>query len=76
MGRGGPPTYSHADAAYAYPRAQTLPYPCALPEDAQNAVLFPVEYTREQVVHVGTRADEEEDDEEERLEVEECRLYL
>lgn len=58
------PTYSHADAAYTYVGAQALPYPGAFPEDAHGAVLFPVEDAGEHIVHVGARADQEEDDEE------------
>lgn len=64
-------TYSHADAAYTYVGAQALPYTGAFPEDAHGPVLFPVEDAGEHVVHVGARADQEEDDEEEGLEVEE-----
>jgi hypothetical protein len=37
-------------------------------------ILIPVEDRREHLVHVGGCADEKEDDEEERLEVEEGRL--
>lgn len=68
-------TYSHADAAYTYVGAQALPYPGAFPEDAHGAVLFPVEDAGEHVVHIGARADQEEDDEEEGLEVEEGGLH-
>lgn len=69
-------TYSHADAAYAYVRAQTLSDARGLPEDAQDTVPFLVEHAGEDVVHVGARADQEEDDEEEGLEVEEGRLQM
>lgn len=67
-------THSHANAAYTYVGAQALPYPGAFPEDAHGAILFPVEDAGEHVVHVGARADQEEDDEEEGLEVEEGGL--
>lgn len=62
---------SHADAAYAYIGAQPFADARGLPEDAQDTILLPIEHAWEYVVHVGARADEEEDDEEEGLEVEE-----
>jgi hypothetical protein len=70
----GEATHSHEDTAYTYVWTQPLAYPRRLPEDAHDTVLVPVHDPREEVVHVGTCADIEEDDEEERLEVEEGRL--
>ena len=67
-------THRHEHAAYADVGAQPLAYPRSLPKDAHHAVLVAVHDAGEEVVHVGRRADEEEDDEEEGLEVEEGGL--
>lgn len=67
-------THRHEHAAYADVGAQPLAYPRALPEDAHHAVLVAVHDAGEEVVHVGRRADQEEDDQEEGLEVEEGGL--
>lgn len=74
MHAGSRETNRHEDTAYANVWTEPLAYPRALPEDAHDAVLVPVHDAGEEVVHVGACADVEEDDEEERLEVEEGRL--
>lgn len=68
-------TYSHGHAAQAHVGTQAFPHASELPEEAHRYRIFPlVEQRGHHVVHIGGRADQEEDDEEERLEVEERGL--
>lgn len=52
----------HEDTTYADIRTQPLAYPRALPEDAHQAILVPVENRGEHLMYVGRGADEEDDD--------------
>lgn len=63
----------HEDAAKTDVGAQSLSYPGGFPEDSHEPLLVVVHEGREDGVHVGARADQEEDDEEKRLEIEERR---
>lgn len=67
-------TYRHPYTSQTHVRAQSLPHPCKLPENTENAVFVPVHESGQDGVDIGTRTDEEEDGEEEGLEVEDCCL--
>lgn len=62
---------SHEDTAYTYIWAQSFSYPRAFPEDAHESVLVSIHDARCEVVNVCARAYKQQEDEEERLEVEE-----
>jgi len=61
----------HEDTAYAYVRAESFPYSRTLPEDAHDTVLVSVHDSRCEMMDVCARANQEQEDEEERSEVEE-----
>lgn len=67
---------SHEDTAYANVRTEPFSYSRAFPENAHDTVLIPIHDAGCEMVDVCARANEEEQNEEERSEIEECGHFL